>query len=207
MRIFFLIVLLAGTGLAAIYPWAMTNFSGDEIGVIRVFERGAGFRSVTVRLTPDEEPVRVLIDVTGLRGQVITRQNTELLVTVSTGGRTVLSSTVQFSESQSRQNSPQEPEPIFRDEAGVLTDIVAGDYDFTIAPGAASEIQIRAVDLVLRGGAGGYDSRAQPIGFSLMAVGFIGLVLALRRGRRGGRPENPNSQPPPPRWGRDGGAR
>ncbi len=37
-----------------------------------------------------------------------------------------------------------------------------------------------------------------------MAVGVIGLVLAMRRRRR--RPqENPNSQPPPPRWGRGGG--
>ena len=33
-----------------------------------------------------------------------------------------------------------------------------------------------------------------------MAIGFIGFVLALRRG--GGTPPNPNSQPPPPRWGR-----
>ncbi|MER9236146.1 hypothetical protein NKI56_29540, partial [Mesorhizobium sp. M0622] len=50
------------------------------------------------------------------------------------------------------------------------------------------------------GGAGPVQSaRARPIGFSLMATGLVGLVLAFRFGGR--RPENPNSQPPP-RWGR-----
>ena len=44
------------------------------------------------------------------------------------------------------------------------------------------------------------DGRAQPIGFSLMAIGFVGLVLSLKRGRS--HQENPNSQPPAPRWGR-----
>lgn len=81
----------------------------------------------------------------------------------------------------------------------MLTDIVAGDYDFTITPGATNEVQIRAVDLVLRGGTGGYDSRAQPIGFALMAVGFIGLVLALRRAKRGGRRGKSELAAPPPR--------
>ncbi|RUU08829.1 hypothetical protein EOD08_36085, partial [Mesorhizobium sp. M6A.T.Ca.TU.002.02.2.1] len=57
------------------------------------------------------------------------------------------------------------------------------------------------VDLLLRSGVGEIDSRARPVGFSLMAAGLIGLLLALRFGG-GGRPQNPNSQPPPPRWGR-----
>ena len=33
-------------------------------------------------------------------------------------------------------------------------------------------------------------------GLSLMAIGFIGLVLSLRSGRN--KPQNPNSQPPAP---------
>jgi hypothetical protein len=35
-----------------------------------------------------------------------------------------------------------------------------------------------------------------------MAIGFIGFVLALRRGKS---ERDPNSQPPKPRWGRGGG--
>ena len=79
-----------------------------------------------------------------------------------------------------------------------------GAYTFTVGPGDMDEIQMRSVDLVLRGGVGAYDERVQPFGFVLSAVGFIGLVIALRRAKGGGRPQNPNSQPPPPKWGRGG---
>ncbi|TIT20365.1 MAG: hypothetical protein E5W70_21685, partial [Mesorhizobium sp.] len=76
----------------------------------------------------------------------------------------------------------------------------AGPYIFTVGPGDAEGIPMRAVDIVLRSAAGEVDRRARPVGFSLMAAGLVGLVLAFRFGGR--RPENPNSQPPPPRWGR-----
>jgi hypothetical protein len=67
--------------------------------------------------------------------------------------------------------------------------------------GDAEGIDIARVDLVLQHVPQKADPRAQPIGFTLMAVGFIGFVLMLR-GKDGGTPPNPNSQPPPPRWGR-----
>jgi hypothetical protein len=41
----------------------------------------------------------------------------------------------------------------------------------------------------------------------MMAVGFIGFVLSLRGRGDGGTPPNPNSQPPPPRWGRGAAGR
>lgn len=55
-----------GTGLAAIYPWAVTT--GHEIGSIRAYDRGGAFRPVTVWLSPAEVLVRVLVDVTGVEG-------------------------------------------------------------------------------------------------------------------------------------------
>jgi hypothetical protein len=62
------------------------------------------------------------------------------------------------------------------------------------------DIQMRQVDMILRGGAAIVDQRLQPIGFVLMAIGVIGFVLSMRR-RRGG----DGSIPPQPRWGRDAG--
>ncbi|MET2827571.1 hypothetical protein [Mesorhizobium shangrilense] len=202
MRFLFGLILFAGVGIGAIYPWAMSNFSGHEIGTWRVYEQGR-FKPVTVALNSRDQPVRVLVDLTARAERIVSQQRTVLTLTAATNGRTVLASTLQFNHTDNpRQASPQLPDKIFRDEAGLIPVVSPGPYVFTVGPGDAEGIEMRSVDLVLRSGVGEVDKRAQPVGFSLMVVGLIGFVLALRRGG-GGRPENPNSQPPPPRWGRD----
>lgn len=202
MRFLFVLILLAGTGIGVIYPWAMTNFSGHEIGTWRVYEQGR-FKPLTVPLSGRDAPVRVLVDLTARAERIVSQQRTVLTLTAATNGRTVLASTLQFNHSDNpRQASPQLPDKIFRDEAGLIPAVSPGPYTFTVGPGDAEDIPMRAVDLILRSGVGEIDGRARPVGFSLMAVGLIGLVLAMRFGGRRGRPENPNSQPPPPRWGR-----
>lgn len=202
MRFLFVLILLAGIGTGVIYPWAMTNFSGHEIGTWRVYEQGR-FKPLTVPLGGRDAPVRVLVDLTARAERIISGQRTVLTLTAATNGRTVLASMLQFNHADSpRQASPQLPDKIFRDEAGLIPTVSPGPYTFTVGPGDAEGIPMRAVDLILRSGAGEIDARARPVGYSLMAAGLIGLLLAMRFGGSGGRPQNPNSQPPPPRWGR-----
>ncbi|OBQ60017.1 hypothetical protein [Mesorhizobium erdmanii] len=200
MRFLFVLILLAGIGVGALYPWAMTNFSGHEIGTWRVYEQGR-FKPLTVSLSGRDAPVRVLVDLTARAERIVSQQRTVLTLTAASNGRTVLASTLQFNHADNpRQVSPQLPDKIFRDEAGVIATVNSGPYVFTVGPGDAEDIPMRAVDLVLRSGVGETDRRARPVGFSLMAIGLIGFLFSLRSG--GSRPENPNSQPPPPRWGR-----
>ncbi|MER9617769.1 hypothetical protein [Mesorhizobium sp. M0207] len=200
MRSLFALILLIGTGIGVVYPWAMTNFSGREIGTWRVYDQGR-FKPVTVPLSARDGPLRLLVDLTARAERIVSQQRTVLTLTAATGGRTVLASTLQFNHSDNpRQVSPQLPDRIFRDEAGLIQTVTPGSYIFTVGPGDAEGIPMQAVDLVLRSGAGEVDRRARPVGFSLMAAGLVGLVLAFRFGGR--RPENPNSQPPAPRWGR-----
>jgi hypothetical protein len=202
MRTVFFLILLAGVAAGFGYPWYVTNFSGSELGTWQVFERGGSFQPVTVTLSSANEPVRVLVDMTAVAPPEFSQAGTALTITASTErGRTVLAEPLSFSEAKPREKSPQLREKIYRDEAGIITDIEDGAYTFVIGRGDAEEIQIQSVDLVLRGGAGAIDPRAQPVGYALAAIGFIGLVLSMRRGRR---ERNPNSQPPPPRWGRGG---
>lgn len=204
MRTIFLLILLAGVGAAFGYPWYVTNFSGRELGTWRVYERGGAFQPVTVALSPDDAPVRVLVDMTAVAPPEFAQAGTALTITASTaGGRTVLAEPLSFSEAKPQEKSPQLREKIYRDEAGIISAIAGGDYTFVVGRGDAEDIQIQSVDLVLSGGAGAVDPRAEPVGYALLAVCFIGLVLSLRRRRR---EKNPNSQPPPPRWGRGGGS-
>ena len=203
MRFLFVLVLFAGVAIGVLYPSAVSNFSGHEIGTWRVYEQGR-FRPVTVPLAARDAPLRVLVDLTARAERIVSQQRTVLTLTAATGGRTALASTLQFNHSDNpRQASPQLPDKIFRDEAGVIQTVSPGPYLFTVGPGDAEGIPIRAVDLVLRAEAGAIDERARPVGYAVMGAGLIGLVLSLAFGR-GGRPQNPNSQPPPPRWGRGG---
>ncbi|MER9502911.1 hypothetical protein [Mesorhizobium sp. M0579] len=200
MRFLFVLILLAGAAIGFVYPWAVSNFSGHEIGAWRVYDQGR-FRPVTVTLKAGDAPVRVLVDLTAKAERIVSQQRTVLTLTAATAGRTVLASTLQFNHADNpRQVSPQLPDKIFRDEAGVIETVSPAAYLFTAGPGDADDIPIRAVDLILRSGAGEIDQRARPVGYGLMAVGLIGFLLALAFGGR--RPENPNSKPPPPRWGR-----
>jgi hypothetical protein len=199
MRTIFFLILLAGAAAGFGYPWYVTNFSGREIGTWPVYQ-GGSFRPVTARLSSADEPVRVLVDMTAVAPPEFAQAGTALTITASTRERTVLAEMLSFNEPKPQEKSPQLREKIYRDEAGVIADIEDGDYTFVVERGDAEEILIRSVDLTLRGGAGAVDPRAQPVGYALLAIGFIGLVLSLRRRRE----RNPNSQPPPPRWGRGG---
>src|SRR5437870_4943820 len=107
MRSLFVLILLAGIGLGVVYPWAMTNFSGHEIGTWRVYDQGR-FKPVTVPLSTGDAPVRVLVDLTARAERIVSRQRTVLTLTAATGGRTALASTLQFNHSDNpRQVSPQ----------------------------------------------------------------------------------------------------
>ena len=202
MRIIFLLILLAGIGVGIGYPWAVGNFPGRELGSWQVYDQGGQFQPVDIALKAADAPVRVLFDLTTQGAPALSPQKTILTITASTAGRTVLAQTLSFSESPARETSPQSSQRTYRDDAGLIADVEDGQYRFVVGPGDAEEIGMEAVDMVLLGGARSQDPRAQPLGFSLMAVGFIGLVLTLRR-RRNDPPDNPNSQPPRPRWGRD----
>ena len=156
------------------------------------------FQPVTVPLTANDAPVRLLVDMTAVAPPEFAQSSTVLTITASNSTGTVLAETLSFAEAKPRERNPQLREKIYRDEAGLIASIQDGNYTFVLGQGDAEGIRMRSVDLILRRGAAELDARIQPVGFALMAIGFIGLVLAMRAGRRN---KNPNSQPPP-RWGR-----
>jgi hypothetical protein len=203
MRLLFLLVFLAGAALGLGYPWLVNQYGAHDIAMLRVYDAPTGFQPIVTKLAAADAPVKVTIDVTAVPPQSLVAGQSVLTITAATGGRTVLAETLDLAEAVVRDDTPQTPQQIFALDAGEIATVADGDYTFTVGPGDAEGVDLIAVDLLLSGAAGAYDERAQPIGFSMMAIGFILLVLSFRRGAT---PPagNPNSQPPPPRWGRGG---
>ncbi len=204
MRKFFLLLILAGIALGFIYPWAVRNFSGEELGTWHAYPDGR-FKPLTISLKAGTGPVRVFVDLTTNADRINAFDRTVLTLTAAVGTRTVLAERLSFSGNPTpREQSPQLTDKIFRDEAGIIEVGEAGTYVFTVGPGDVDNIQIKAVDLVLRSGAAVPDARARQAGFGLIAFGVVGLLLAIRFGRSR-RPDGPET-PPMPRWGRGGSA-
>lgn len=205
MRALFVLIFVAGLGAGFVYPWYMTNFSGHEIGSWPVYRRGGDFQPVNAQLTSADWPVRVLVDLRAVAPPEFAPARAVLTLTASTGGRTVLADTLSFSEAKPRDKNPQMRERVYRDEGGVI-DGPEGDYTFVIGQGDADGIGVRAVDLILRGGALPVDPRVQPVGYALTALGLVGFVLASRRrrDRRRDRRAGGDAPKPPTRWGRSG---
>lgn len=201
MRFVFLIVFLVGVALAG-SDWLATQVLSHDIGRWRLYDAATGPLPAHVALTQEDAPVRVAVDL-GVAGlQAMSEGQAVVTLTAAAGGRTVLAEAMDFAGVRPRDTNIQLQEKAYSDTAGMIETVSPGTYIFTAGLGDAEGVSIRYADLVLRHEWGGVDPRYQPIGYALMAVGFIGMVLAFRRG--GGSPQNPNSQPPPPRWGRGG---
>ncbi|MBD0415775.1 hypothetical protein [Oryzicola mucosus] len=202
MRLFFLVVLVAGLAVGVAYPWAAERFLGEQLGVWRVHDTGGAFEPVTVTLRRQDFPVRVMVDVTAPTPPAAPAQQTTLTLTAAQDGRTVLAEKLRFADATARETSPQNPVKIFRDEAGIIEDEAPGTYVFTIGEGDAEGIDIQEVDLVLRSMAVTARGDARRLGLAVAGIGFFGFVAAWRIGRR--RDKTPPPAPPKPRWGRGG---
>lgn len=195
VRLLMLGMLGLGLLLAVIYPWAARTQTGYEIGRVPVLDRLADREPVEIALDLAEDQVRVAVEIV-ISGSGDDPQHDDLLeVTVSRQGRTELARVLALSDAQPRLVSPQSRDSLYGLEVGTLHLIKSEPYVFTFLPreGAAA---IRSAELVLAGGFYDYDESVPPIGFGLIAIGFVGMALTFRRRR-----DNPNSQPPP-RWGR-----
>ena len=202
MRFLFLLIFLAGGGMAA-YPWLSANMLEHEIGKWRVYDAATGYVLAQPQLQESDGPVKVLVDLATTGIGRLPPDSAILTVTGSVQGRTVLAQAMTFANATATDINPQTQARVFHDSVGVIDPVEPGLYSFTVGKGDADTVPIRSVDLVLTSAGPLPGARVQPLGFAAMALGFIGLVLTFRQAG-GSRPENPNSQPPPPRWGRGG---
>lgn len=198
LRTFFILLVLAGAALGIGYPLLAGNAAGYQLGLWRVYDRQAGYQPAEAELSPSDAPVIVSLEVT-TTGPAKFERGTLLTLTADTGGRTVLARALDFSGAHSTIVNPQTGARVHVLEAGRIEEVDGGAYVFTAGPGDTPDDAVATVVLKLEGGSLGVDPRTTPAGYGLMAIGLVGLIASF--GRR--RPANPNSSPPPRKWGRD----
>lgn len=205
MRLLALVMFIAGLALGIAYPWAVREKSGRDLGTLRLQDSAGGFHPVRLTVAAGDLPLRLTLDVTAVLPKPPPASGALFTLTATQPGRTLLASAFDGAGAVVRDDAPQTPQQIYRIEIGTIDGVAPGEISFTPGPGDAEGIDLQAVDLLVTGRARSVDERAQPLGFSLAAIGFILLVLSFRSSAR--TPANPNSQPPPPRWGRGGDTR
>lgn len=199
LRAFLILLLLGGAALALGYPFYVERVTAREFAIYRVYDAPGGFRSVTPTMPRGAASVELLVEMV-TDGQPRLDGAAALTLTAAAAGKTLLASPLTFEGVEPRMASPQAFERIYRQSAGAIAADAGQAVTVTVAPGDATDLPLRQVDLILRGQPA-IDARAQPVGFSVMALAFVALVLSFRHSP----PANPNSSPPPPRWGRAGG--
>jgi MYXO-CTERM domain-containing protein len=208
MRKLFFLIFLAGAGLTFGYPWYVENLTGSEIGSFPAFRQGTGYTPVSVVLSANQAPVRVFVDMTATEGFQPSNSRTALTLTASTGGKTVLASTLNYASASAESRSPQSTEKIFRDRAGDLKIGTPGEYRFVVGEGDIDTLIPKRVDIILRANVEEVDPRAQPAGFVLLGLGLAGMIRSGRRRKDLREPATVVPQPKEPqkpKWGRDAG--
>lgn len=194
LRILFSLMFVVGILLGIIYPLAAKHIAGYEIGRWRVFERDAGFTPAEAMLSPAEAPVFVAVEIETDAPLRAGEGRSVMTVTATSPGEKVMFHRHLAFAGTGVRESPQARNLRYRDEPGTLEG-VDGRHEFVFAAGKDMEPSILTADLILNAGAFDLDARAEPSGFTLMALGLVGFFMTLRRG---GQPK----APPPQRWGR-----
>ncbi|MDQ0998697.1 hypothetical protein QFZ34_003879 [Phyllobacterium ifriqiyense] len=197
MRFVFLFLLVLGVVFGIGGPWAALNFSGEEIGTWRVYDRPGPYKPVTVTLKAEDAPVRAFVDMQTLRNFIPTVSRTALTAVVTHNGKDVLVETLNYTGSKATNKGSPQGQQIYRDEIGDINPAQDGDYLFTIGPGDFDGLEVAHVDLVLRKNASIVDWRIMPAGIALIVISIAGLLFLRRR-----RGATPVSVPPQSKWGR-----
>lgn len=191
------IVLVAGVTLGVVYPKVMERSLGREIGRWSIYAQGGDFTAEQITLWPSDGSTVVTVDT---RSAAPLRSGVDrafLLLTVADAEGDEVLRQVIAPLGAGGLESPQTGVMRYSERVATL-DPASGVHTFTLERGKDFDDDIvLSVDLVLNAATYQVQPNARPVGYGLIALGVLSLAFALR-----GRRENPNSSPPPRKWGR-----
>lgn len=183
-------------------PLAKRFMPEEQVGVWRVYDAAGGFRTVDALPNGTTGPATLSVDLS-LPAPDLPPAGRPMILSVLSNGTPVLEQPVNFAGAILRDTNPQTPERSFVITAGTIPAGTAGPLRITLVEGDVGLPASATADLELRSVGFPFAAQAQPAGFALMAIGFIGTVLAWtrRRAKASGTPP----VEPATRWGRGGG--
>ncbi len=198
-------LILLGVGLAVLLPWIQSNFAGNEIVSLPVYDReDGGWRTGIVKISPDDNPVRIRIDAKYLVDAKLPPNGLPITIRVSGADGVVLDGTISISTSL--KGSAPEQEKMVSTSAPLFAIADSGDY--LIEVGLASNATqsgildpgLSSVRAALIRNAVEADNRYQMPG---VILAIFGVYLMMRSRRRKPPTAGANKSPATKsRWGR-----
>lgn len=194
MRMMFLILVLVGLVLAIAYPFAVQNLGGYDIGQYEVYAPDTGFVPIEVELSDEEDPVRILVDYHTSSRLNAVMASAKLSLTVLRGSERAFTRELEFIHSTPGENSVHSGRYVIRLTGGIINPVGTESYTFAFSPLGESKLVPDRIQMILKASAIEWNPGVQILGYCILAVGALGFIVLLVRGRRG------TSQPR--RWGR-----
>ncbi len=196
MRRIFLLLLLTGSLLGIGYPWYVSNFTGEKLTKLVLFERGKSWKPVQVELDellfPVGVKVRLVVDAPSEKLSETGRFSLKVRGPRGLSYREILEFSLKPVGDGAVDGTTQE----LWQFADNLQFIASKPYVFALETLGKNPLSIKSAELHLTANIGEYDAKLLPVATVLMGVGGFGFVLLMLRGWRRKRAGNK------PRWGR-----
>lgn len=185
LRLLAILLILGGLGAGFVWPQLVMRHSGKELARIAVFERGTSpaggqWQPGRMRLSPADNPMRLLVEASFLPGRKLDAPTTGLRVSIATGGSIIMEGV--FDMPLPRQSLPDGNVPV----SSFATPDFAVDtqdlYTLSASPVEGGDLNFNKVEIALRSDVEIPDTRYRTP--AIAAIGLGVLLLLFGSGRR-----------------------
>jgi hypothetical protein len=195
-------MILAGLGLAFVYPLYQLDYTGSEVARGTVFDRADGgwqngWHPIEVQLGEADNPVRIHLEGEILAGQFLQTGSLPVDISVTGPNGVLLSGKFQMTIVEGNDPASRKPRRVrlVLPEFGVFEN---GIHRLEVTTGLTRDISLDHVEASFLAGAEVPDNRYREPGLWLAGIGLLLYLLGGRRRRR----ENEEPVRKSSRWGR-----
>lgn len=194
MRLLGIVLIIAGAGIAFIYPSYQIGHSGNEVAKVRIYDRDTGVQNSNiwlthkVRLTSDMAPLRIRLSGKTNRGASIAVNDLKYTIRLQSASEknTIftedLSISIYDSNLDSQGGTVNELTQTNLFEVSSEFGIIDNDlYELDIIPGQKARGLTAYLDAIIMSNVEEPSTQFQPLGFAALGLGVVLFVLGRRR--------------------------